>query len=184
MSPNIWGPPTWCFFHTLAEKINPDMFNQLFPQIFNYIIRICRVLPCPDCSLHASQFLSKVNLSGIKNKEDFKNLMCIFHNMVNHKKNKRQFYFENLPAIYDNKNIINVYNNFLKIFHTKGNMKFLAETFQRKLILSDLRKWIMLNAKSFFTPVTQLIELPIIEQEQQLQEQQLQEQQLQEQQLQ
>jgi len=116
MSPNIWGPPTWCFFHTLAEKINPDMFNQLFPQIFNYIIRICRVLPCPDCSLHASQFLSKVNISGIKNKEDFKNLMCIFHNMVNRKKNKRQFYFENLPAIYDNKNIINVYNNFLKIY--------------------------------------------------------------------
>jgi hypothetical protein len=77
MSPNKWGPPIWAFFHTLAEKIPSDKFTQLFPSLFTFIVRICRVLPCPDCSNHASIFLSKVNPAGVRDKNDFKNILFI-----------------------------------------------------------------------------------------------------------
>lgn len=150
MSPNKWGPPVWTFFHTLAEKINPDMFSRIFPKLFSYIVRICRVLPCPECSQHATQFLQKVNPAGVRNKDDFRNIMCIFHNAVNRRKNKPPFNPANLTAIYGNINPIAAYNNFVGVFHTKGNMKLLAETFQRKLVLTDLKKWFLQNAHLFF----------------------------------
>jgi len=158
MSPNKWGPPIWSFFHTLAEKINPATFQQVFPELFNFIFRICRVLPCPDCSQHAVQFLSKVNPAGIRNKDDFKNIMCIFHNVVNRRKNKPPFNNLNLTTVYGNKNILKEYNNFVNVFHTKGNMKLLAETFQRRLVLIDFRKWFLNNIQCFITPL-QLIKI-------------------------
>ena len=55
MSPTTWGPPVWRFFHTLAEKMNEDKFQELGPQLFNLIRKICRVLPCPDCSMPKKQ---------------------------------------------------------------------------------------------------------------------------------
>jgi len=149
MSPNQWGPPIWTFFHTLAEKINEDKFQELFPLLFNFIRRICGVLPCPECSQHAITFLSKINSSGIKNKDDFRNIIFIFHNSVNQRKNKPAFKIENVSSLYSNINIINAYNNFISVFHTKGNMKLLAETFQRKIVLQEFRRWFMHNIRFF-----------------------------------
>jgi len=149
MSPNKWGPPIWIFFHTLAEKINPDNFGEVFPSLFNFITRICRVLPCPDCSQHATMFLSKVNPAGVRDKNDFKNIMFIFHNVVNRRKNKPAFDINSVETTYKNSNVILAYNNFVSVFHTRGNMKLLAESFQRKLVLGDFRKWFLQNAKYF-----------------------------------
>ena len=86
MSPNNWGPPIWTFFHVLTFKIKDERFNDLFPTLFGYVKRICRNLPCPECAQHASQFLTRVNISGIKTRTDFQNLMYFFHNLVNKKK--------------------------------------------------------------------------------------------------
>jgi hypothetical protein len=149
MSPNKWGPPVWTFFHTLAEKIKEDNFNNIFPSLFSFIQRICRVLPCPECSQHATQFLSKVNPNGIKNKSDFKNLLHFFHNTVNKRKNKSVFDINEVSLKYSNNNIMITYINFVNVFNTRGNMKLLADTFQRKLVLNDFRKWLQVNLKSF-----------------------------------
>ena len=149
MSPNKWGPPIWIFFHTLAEKINPDKFNEVFPTLFNFITRICRVLPCPDCSQHATQFLSRVNPQGVRDKNDFKNIMHIFHNAVNRRKNKPPFEVAGLETMYKNNNVVVSYNNFVSVFHTRGNMKLLAESFQRKLVLNDFKRWFLQNIHFF-----------------------------------
>jgi hypothetical protein len=148
MSPNKWGPPVWTLFHTLAEKINDEKFNELFPTLFNFIQKICRVLPCPECSQHATQFLSKVIVSGIKNKTDFRNIMHFFHNSVNRRKNKPPF---DIKAVHEqyNGNIITTYVNFVNVFNTRGNMKLLADTFQRKIVLNDFRNWMQFNLKFF-----------------------------------
>jgi hypothetical protein len=95
------------------------------------------------------QFLSKVNPSGIKNKDDFRNIMCFFHNIVNRRKQKALFNTINLTSVYGNNNIVVAYNNFVSVFHTKGNMKLLAETFQRKLVLTDFKKWFLNNVQHF-----------------------------------
>ena len=148
MSPEAWGPPTWTLFHTLAEKIHEDTFPILGPQLFYHIKNICRNLPCPECSQHASTFLAKINFNGIKSKTDFKNMLCFFHNTVNFRKKKPVFNAAGLDK-YKSMNAITTYNNFVNVYHTRGNMKLLADSFQRKIVLIDFKKWLMSNIQSF-----------------------------------
>ena len=108
-APSIWGPPTWTLLHTMAEKINEDDFNKLLPQMFGLIKRICMYLPCPDCSEHATIFLAKLKPEQISTKIDFKNMLYLFHNMVNAKKKKPLYNYANM-SIYQNLNIVNVFN--------------------------------------------------------------------------
>jgi hypothetical protein len=147
-APEIWGPPTWTLLHTLAEKIHEDDFNKLIPQMFGLIKRICSYLPCPDCSNHATIFLAKLKPEKIATKIDFKNTLYLFHNMVNAKKRKPLFNYANMN-VYQNLNIANVFNKFVSVYNTKGNMKLLTESFQRALIVKDLRRWLMANHESF-----------------------------------
>ena len=86
MSPSTWGPPTWLFMHTLAEKIKDTSFLTVGPQLINVLIQICNNLPCPECATHAKSFWSKVKVSNIKSKLDLCNLLYVFHNMVNKRK--------------------------------------------------------------------------------------------------
>ena len=148
MSTNVWGPPTWILFHTLIAKLTDDGFNTIGLQLFNYIKRICNNLPCPDCAQHATQFLSRVNMATIKTKEDLRNTMYIFHNMVNKRKNKPMYHVNDLEK-YKSNNSVERYNNFIAHFKTKGNMKLLADSFQRKLLINDFKKWMMTNIRFF-----------------------------------
>jgi len=149
MSPNQWGPPTWALFHTLAEKINESEFAALMPQLIFFIKRICNVLPCPECSQHATSFWKKVNVAGIKNKTDLRNLLCMFHNIVNKRKNKPLFNHDNLTDTYANNKTVEIYNNFVAVYQTNGNMKLIADAFQRKMILLQFKKWLMTNFRHF-----------------------------------
>ena len=151
-----WGPPTWIFFHTLAEKINEEKYSIIFPQVVAILKQICKNLPCPDCSNHATQFLEKVNFANIKTKSDFKNIMYIFHNMVNRRKRRPPFDIKNLE-VYSKNNIITAYNNFIAEFHTSGNLKLLADSFQRKIIVNELKKWITLNIRFFICSLQEFI---------------------------
>ena len=148
MSPNNWGPPIWMLFHTLAEKIKEDKFSEIGPQVFYMIKRVCTTLPCPECSMHATTFLSRIDFSGIKTKTDFKHILYIFHNAVNKRKNKPLFNVLDI-ANYATSNLILAFNNFVSVYNTRGNMKLLAESFQRKLIMREFRKWFMLNIQHF-----------------------------------
>ncbi len=147
-APTIWGPPTWTLLHTLAEKINENDFNKLIPQLFSLIKRICTYLPCPDCSQHATQYLAKLKPEQISTKLNLKNTLYLFHNMVNAKKKKSLYNYANIN-VYQNLNIANVFNNFVSVYNTKGNMKLLTESFQRALVVKDLKRWLMNNINSF-----------------------------------
>lgn len=147
-APSVWGPPTWTLLHTMAEKIHEEDFNKLMPQMFILIKRICAYLPCPDCSQHATQFLAKLKPEQMASKIDFKNTLYLFHNMVNARKKKPLFNYGNINY-YQNLNIINVFNNFISIYNTKGNMKLLTESFQRVLVIKDLKRWLVNNINSF-----------------------------------
>jgi hypothetical protein len=160
MSPNKWGPPIWTFFHVLAEKINDEKFHLIFPPLFGFIRRICSVLPCPECSQHATIFLSKVNPDGVRNKDDFRNIMCIFHNIVNRRKQKPAFDRRILTERYGEIGPIIAYNSFVSAFQTKGNMKLLADTFQRTLVLADFKKWFLSNIRFFLHRPLQTFQEP------------------------
>ena len=94
--PEVWGPAVWTLFHTLVEKINDRAFSLVLPSLFSMIFRICKFLPCPECSKDATNYLAKVQFSKIKNKTDLKNIFYIFHNFVNAKKRKKLFNYSNI----------------------------------------------------------------------------------------
>lgn len=148
MSPNNWGPPIWMLFHSLAEKIKEEKFSEVGPQLFSMIKKVCTALPCPDCSMHATAFMSRVNFSTVSTKTEFKHMLYIFHNVVNRRKNKPLFNVLGLTN-YSTTNLVIAFNNFVSVYQTRGNMKLLADSFQRNLIVRDFRKWFMANFKNF-----------------------------------
>jgi len=152
MSPNKWGPPVWTLFHTLAEKITDFGYSRVGNQLFYHIYRICNSLPCPDCAGHATNFLKKVNPASLKTKTNLKNLLYVFHNVVNVRKYKPTFHILNLE-IYKRRNLNYVFNNFVNVYNTRGNMKLLTESFQRDRVLREFKKWFTTNYYFFIEPL-------------------------------
>ena len=143
-----WGPSTWLFMHTLAAKLKESSFNVVGPHLIHVFIQICNNLPCPECSQHSKQFWSKVKTNNIKNKTDIINLLFVFHNIVNQRKNYKPFKYENLKY-YETKNVIETYNTFSKNFNTRGNMNLISESFHRNMMLTSLKTWMMSNINHF-----------------------------------
>ena len=150
--PEVWGPAVWTLFHTLIEKMNPNAYPYVIGSMFTMFTRICKFLPCPECSKDASNFLGKIKLVDYKNKTEFKNLFYLFHNFVNAKKLKRLYNYANMDK-YSRVNLIFVVNDFIAKYNTKGNMKLLTESFQRGFVVKDFVNWFKSNAISFFQPV-------------------------------
>ena len=148
MSPATWGPAIWIFLHTMAAKLKEDKYAQLAPQLFSFIQKICSNLPCPDCAAHARSFLSKIVFSRVATKVDLIRLLFIFHNTVNRRLNKQVFSIDNIDR-YSKYSLVIAYNQFIGAFSTKGNMKLLADSFQRKLITRELRRWFLANIQNF-----------------------------------
>ncbi len=149
--PEVWGPAVWTLFHTLAEKVNEQAYPFVKVQLFAQIKRICGFLPCPECSTDATNFLAKININDLKTNVHFKNLFYLFHNYVNAKKRKPLFNYSSL-ASYNNYGIIPVINNFISKYNTKGNMKLLAESFQRKLVVGEFSSWFKKTILAFTPP--------------------------------
>jgi hypothetical protein len=153
----IWGPPVWKMFHTMAENINENVNKQFYLQVFERFKKICRYLPCPNCSTDATTFMQNVNTSTIVSKEKFKNLFYIFHNFVNTKTKKKLFDYSNIN-IYSQLKLIPVINKFISVYNTKGNMKQLSESFQRELILKEFKDWFKSSIAAFMpTKIPQAI---------------------------
>jgi hypothetical protein len=148
MSIKAWGPPIWQFFHVLVENIKEEYFNKIGEEVFGIIKQICKNLPCPDCSMHASRFLSSVKFQHIKNKNEFVLLMYIFHNTVRKKKSQSIFQEHEL-AIYKNKNIFHYYNQFVKVYKTRGQMKLMADSFARGMTVRQVYQFLIKNQLYF-----------------------------------
>ena len=145
---SVWGPPTWIMLHKLAEALHEADYPRLSAQLFGFIRRICAALPCPECSQHATTFLNTVKPSSISNKTDFVNTLYLFHNMVNVRKHKPLFNHQSV-ARYRSIHIQAAFKNFVSVYNTRGDLKLLAETFQRQLVVKDLRHWLNTNRLSF-----------------------------------
>lgn len=145
---SVWGPPIWTLFHALAAKVKEDKYAELKPQLISFIKMICFNLPCPNCSMHAKSVLSKVKFERIANPTMLQNFLYTFHNSVNKRKNKSDFDQSKLP-VYADINLVSAFNNFVAVFHTRGNMKMLAESFQRAQIVKNFKKWFANNLQHF-----------------------------------
>jgi hypothetical protein len=145
--PEIWGPAVWTLFHTLIEKMD-EKYPQIIPSTYDVITKICRYLPCPECSNDAGKLLAKMNINDYKTKEEFKNIIYLFHNAVNHKKHKPLFNYANMEQ-YKYFHLIDVIQRFLSVYNTKGNMRLLTETFHRSFVTKYFLQWFKSNASVF-----------------------------------
>lgn len=146
--PEIWGPVVWSFIHTLVYKMQDDEQRPFILQTFYMIKRICMYLPCPDCSKDATNSLNRINIQEIQTKIDLVNKMYIFHNYVNKKKGKDLFNYQNMNK-YEKNNLLVTYNNFIIHYNSKGNMNLMTESFQRSMVIRDLKRWLTVNLNRF-----------------------------------
>jgi hypothetical protein len=137
----IWGNATWTFFHAIIAHIDENKYLEIRDELFRQIQNICRVLPCPECSTDATTYLQRVNLSSLKTKNDMITLFYLFHNYVNLKKRKPLYDIKNISS-YETLNMTQTFNQFVNSYNTNGNMKMMAEAFQRKLVIKDLVNWL------------------------------------------
>jgi hypothetical protein len=143
-----WGPSTWNFFHTLAENVKEDHEDVLIPKLFFYIKSICLYLPCPECTEHATAFMSKITPNKISNKHDFKGMLYVFHNLVNSRKKYKCFKYDELDK-YKNRQVFAAFQAFSHFFNTKGNMKVYADTVQRIKLIAGFRSFLQKNKALF-----------------------------------
>ena len=116
MSNNVyWGEPTWTFFHTLVEKIKDDEYDKEKQNILTLIKSICNNLPCPDCKMHATKYMSKITIQHIKTKDMLKRILFTFPNDVN-KRLHTEIKTEDFLDIYKERNLKDVFINFLRVF--------------------------------------------------------------------
>lgn len=149
-SKDTWGPATWTLFHTLAEKIKDENFNETKKELFSFIKRICFNLPCPDCAAHATQIISKVNSDSFATKEHLKMFLLNFHNSVNTRTGKRPFTVEEMNSRYSRANTFAVVPHFIHVFsHRVANVRLLINSFHKDLLIKDFIKWMRENASKF-----------------------------------
>ena len=141
--PEQWGPPIWRLFHVMAAQLNDD---RMVPIVLAYICQICAYLPCPECSKDATDFWTRVKRPT--DKQGLIDILYNFHNHVNRKKRKPPHDYNTLYS-YNKVNLIAAYNDFIRVYNTRGNMNLLMESFQRNMIVAEFRKFLVLNISKF-----------------------------------
>jgi hypothetical protein len=145
-----WGAPTWFLFHTIAHKIKEIHFSKIKHEILNNILIICRNLPCPKCSEHATQYISKININTIQTKDDLKNMLFKFHNDVNLKTGAELFDYRDLHYKYNNAVTVNIVHHFFMLFKDKSfNVTAIANSMHRERICLALKEWFQKNIQYF-----------------------------------
>lgn len=144
-----WGPYTWNMFHTLSQKIKEEQFLSIKRELWNLFKKVSCNLPCPYCSKHACEYLSKIKVQDIHTKEDFINIFFEFHNDVNKRLNKPLFDKEKL-IIYDSFNTIQTLNIFMYMYKVSSGR---TTAFHKALLsnhtLSEYQNWMIQNLDKF-----------------------------------
>lgn len=148
--PMKWGEPTWFLFHTLAEKVKNESFTYIRPQLIQIIYTICLNLPCPDCALHATTYLNGINFNAIQTKEQLKDMLFTFHNVVNAKKGFPLFLRSDLDEKYSKAVTVNIIQNFMKFFENKvSNAHMMANNLYRNKMIAETKVWFNNNIGFF-----------------------------------
>jgi len=132
----------------VAHHIKEDHpnFERAKNQFITFSFRIATNLPCPECSQHATAYLSKINPQMIKTKYDLKMLYINFHNAVNIRKDKPIFTIEEADAKYKNANVKLIIEYFFQIYGKKTvNVKLMVNNFHKDILLSEFRTWTIQN---------------------------------------
>lgn len=145
-----WGEPTWFLFHTLAEKIKPEYFQEIRADLLNIIYTICTNLPCPDCAKHANAYMNGVNFNSITTKEHLRLLLYRFHNEVNRRKGFAEFPLDQLTEKYSKADTVKIIHYFMPFFEDKhASIRMISDDMHRARIALQLKAWFNKNIGAF-----------------------------------
>lgn len=146
----LWGPSFWFFFHTLAEKVKPEYFNEYREALFKIIREICHNLPCPSCASHATQYIDKINFNLIRTKEDLSMMLFTFHNDVNKRKNVPMFPYNELQPKYEKAIFINIVNHFMHFYKMEHHVvRLISDNMYRNRSAKSILEWLHANQHIF-----------------------------------
>ena len=149
MSYQQWGNSIWYLFHGLAHKLKEE-HEDIVPDIVNYFYEIAYNLPCDYCSKHAISVLSRCNLTNISTKEQLKDFLWKFHNIVNHKLKKANFTKEQRDELYEKINIDNAIYNYKKTMTMSiNNERAMMGLFRRKECIKRFTTFMSINRYKF-----------------------------------
>ena len=142
MKSNPWGYMTWSLFHTLIELLPEKCYNELGPKLLNIMKSLCTVLPCPECSEHATEYLRGITFNHLPTKQHFKIFLHQFHNTVNYK-TRKPFHDETVLEQYKKGNIRVMYRNVYILFTKNyGNSRMMMYSVRRGRVLKNLNQFI------------------------------------------
>lgn len=151
-----WGKPTWYLLHMMAEKMQMDFFNARRTEILQTIFTICTNLPCPTCSGHAKEYLSKTYFFQIRTLDELKMSLFLFHNNVNMRTNAPVFPVEQLTQ-YMSVDPPKVVQEFLLNYNRKSkNIRLLPDDMHRQQIAKQLHEWFSRNMMYFNGPTSRV----------------------------
>jgi len=144
-----WGNATWYLFHSMAYKLKSDRIDMIKPLI-NIIKIICSNLPCPDCTMHATNTLKSLKERNIRTKEDLVNMLWSFHNRVNVRTNKPIFNIDEHNELYNKANLSSIIINFINVMNNHlYNEKAMVHTLARKNALVVVINFLKENENIF-----------------------------------
>lgn len=145
-----WGVAVWYLYHTLAYKVHEDAFPALRDQLLNFIRGISSVLPCPKCSEHATEYMTRVNFSSIQTKAQLKSFLYAFHNTVNGRKEEPIMLPEEADEKYRLAKTIAIIRNFTMMFQQKqNNARLITDQMHRENLVAKFNVWIQENMAHF-----------------------------------
>ena len=149
MSKRRWGAPTWMFMHTLVAHVRPESYSIMKQPMLDFIRRIASVLPCPDCSAHATEYLRNIDTRRLPTKESFTDMLWTFHNTVNLRLGKSVSPRSTLD-LYRKANMQHMYVVFCTEYtRPLHNIRLIAEDTARRGIIGNMTRWLQSNRRHF-----------------------------------
>ena len=149
VSKDVWGRATWNFIHHMVNGLKEERTDMIQP-ILNIIRNICRNLPCPECSDHATVLLNRLNLNSIQTKRDLVRCIYEFHNKVNARIKNREITIEEHDIQYQNVNIQATCMEWKRIMQMRMNgNRMLMYSISKNRLNSDVTKFLNTNRLAF-----------------------------------
>lgn len=146
----LWGPAIWYLFHTMTEKVHIGSFKVIRNDLISIIKKVCGNLPCPSCTMHAVQYLNKIDMNKIQSKDDLKQMLFIFHNDVNKRTGKPEYSYNDLNQKYPKGNLREIITVFFKYFEDKHKtVNMLSNDMYTMRVSKELREWFTANIHHF-----------------------------------
>ena len=148
MSKQEWGNATWFIFHGLAMKVK-DEYPKEYINILYFFKKICQVLPCPDCKMHATETNNKAHLGLINSNDKLKDYLWQFHNRVNKRLGKKYFTYEQHNNLYNTVQVRMLLSPFFHAMSAKTPNALMMSAVYRQRALIEFNKYIKSNIYKF-----------------------------------